>query len=399
MNSPKNERKIGELVSVIVLLLLVIYLGYLSYNVLFYTSKQTVTAVREKLTETCFAKGIIIFEQNIYPLSGNNVKFFVKEGERVSKGTALFSSGFQPSDELTRISALINQAEGKTRDYYFSTIDGLREAFLKDDYESIKTILNSVNFSDTSVYFRSVNLNENQLNLDELKAKKEKLEIEEKNISKEKTVISNMSGVISLKPSKLNQSLLQKYMETLTTENFESIIKSGTSSQELRVVDNFQATLILKLKEEDFEQEIKPGRVLLLENKDVGFFQGTVKEVRKQDGKLLIFLTIVNELHRFLNLEYGDFSIVKFEKEAFKLPKESIIKNGLRIGVFIDYKGSIVRYVPVEILKENENYVYVSTGENGRITEPITKEAVYTLAQYDEVFLHPEKLKEDEILE
>ena len=99
------------------------------------------------------------------------------------------------------------------------------------------------------------------------------------------------------------------------------------------------------------------------------------------------------------------FFVMATPKVQVNDPTEHSDDASLSVLVHVDSVLPIKSFVAklegeeLNFTKENENYVYVSTGENGRITEPITKEAVYTLAQYDEVFLHPEKLKEDEILE
>jgi len=76
-----------------------------------------------------------------------------------------------------------------------------------------------------------------------------------------------------------------------------------------------------------------------------------------------------------------------------------IEKDGLK-GVYIRDISGIIRFRPIEIISEDDDYVYISTGDkNNYIFTGEGEEKVRTVRQFDEILLNPSYVEEGMIIE
>ncbi len=93
---------------------------------------------------------------------------------------------------------------------------------------------------------------------------------------------------------------------------------------------------------------------------------------------------------RFVN-----FDIIKYKHNGYKIPTKAIVeKDGIK-GVYIKEISGIVKFKPVEIIKEEDKFVYVSSGENNTIViKGGQDKPVKTITVFDEILLNTKGVKE-----
>lgn len=389
-----EEKKQASFFDLVLAFFVIIFIIYLIYNIFFRKTYDTVVAEKELYIDTFDAEGMILFNQVIYD-TGSDADILVEDGERVSKGEGLFHKGLKESKELNELNLLISQQEGLGKDAYFEWTDGLREIILKEDYGALG-LYSVAEFKNSDIYFNNIKFRMETDDIEALKQKRDILEEERKKIEGFATVYSDIAGVVSLKGSKLYPSININDKEAISLKTFD--IEPKTQG-DLRVVDNFEALIVLKIKAKELDEMPEIGynfRVMMDEME----IRGVIESVKSEGDYYILSMNIRDELHRLIEHERDTFKVIRFKEEVFKVPIEAIIRDGSKTGVFIDYKGGIVRYVPIDIVREKEGYVYLSIGDkDSKIKDPITKEMVGTIEQYDEILLHPENLKENDILD
>ncbi|NLM06245.1 MAG: hypothetical protein GX219_04920 [Tissierellia bacterium] len=404
------SRKFRKALYYIVLMSILAFVAYSVIRIFNDTSPKTAIPERTTFYDQVEARGILILDQDFIDVSDNeDVQVFHKEGERVSVSGKLFQLVRYNEEQLSAISELdkINQAlgqgDGLTSVNYFTDVDLVKEALGKGDFIAAKLILDEIKTSNTELQFKNVRKEEViVLDGDEetLKIRKEELE----NLlagSEGELVRSPRSGIVSYLPTRYGKKFDLTNYQDINLEDFD--YKTDESQEpareEIRVIDNFKSVIALEIKDSKDIAKLEERTSLLVGNDKIGEIKARALELKKESDKAILFVEVSDEIHNFYLDELADYKIILNKRGAYTLPVESLIEDERGTGVYIKHKASIVKYRPVELISKKGDYIYVSVGDNNSTIEnKTTGKREYTIGIFDEVFIHPEALKEDMVV-
>ncbi|WP_300408128.1 HlyD family efflux transporter periplasmic adaptor subunit [Lagierella sp.] len=177
-------------------------------------------------------------------------------------------------------------------------------------------------------------------------------------------------------------------LEKTTQEPKESV---GT-----KIVNNNFFYLYLKIPTSKLLKEYDIGSSIKVKI-DKTYLTGEIED-KFEDEEFTKLLLYFNS--GFKNVEKTRFiktQLINYEKKSFILPNSAIVKKKNLWGVYTKTASGIVEFKPVEIIKEDDNETYVSIGDNSKISLGGKKHS--TIMLYDEVILHPNLVKDNELLE
>ncbi len=206
------------------------------------------------------------------------------------------------------------------------------------------------------------------------------------------------SGLISYRIDGYEDKLKPINFEEYSYDALSSLDRNIEPRSGFRIIDNFYWYTALIV--DDFEALDNPEDNTLLSmkiNNSDTELTGKIMAVNKNDNKGVIIVRFNNYLEEFYNERFVISRIIKSKENAYKIPSRTIFeKDGIN-GVFIKEFSGIVKYRPVEILKIEGDFSYVSKGDNGYIT--LNKdENIRTIDLYDEILLNPSSVEEGQII-
>ncbi len=164
-----------------------------------------------------------------------------------------------------------------------------------------------------------------------------------------------------------------------------------------KIIDNYEWYAILKI--EDFKEvsSYEEGDRILLgkQGTDEEFRGGKIIRIDKEGSKGTILCKFNSDFMKIYDERFVNFDIIKYKHNGYKIPTKAIVeKDGIK-GVYIKEISGIVKFKPVEIIKEEDKFVYVSSGENNTIViKGGQDKPVKTITVFDEILLNTKGVKE-----
>ena len=159
--------------------------------------------------------------------------------------------------------------------------------------------------------------------------------------------------------------------------------------------------MLIKIDNVDDIEGYKEGDSILLSGKDIiGNLRGHIEKISIEGDKGVILCRFNRNFENYYDKRYIKLDIIKNKYDSFRIKKKCVIeKDGLK-GVYIKDISGIVRFRPIEIISEDEDYVYISTGDkNNYIYIEEGDKRLRTVRQFDELILNPSYVEEGMILE
>lgn len=370
---------------------------------------------------------ILIKDEKVYVADGEGqLKLYAKEGSKVPVGEKIAEIDLlndksildQRLEEIDNKIEVLSEVEGKNvsvsrdlkeiEDNLSATIKEIQESIFSEDYD--KAILSKDKLLMYYDKHKSVS-GDNTLISNSLDSLKEERENILKQINSNiLTYYSNESGVLSFKIDGYEDKFTYNNREVYGYEVFENLaeeetIVSGNGNVKIgepifKIINNFEWYMLIKIDNIKDIEELKEGNSITVSGKDVEVeLKGRIVKVNKKGSKGTILCKFDRDFQHFYDKRIINVDIILGKYDAYKIPKKGLIELDGVLGVYIRDVSGIVRFRPVEILKEEKDYVYISTGDkNGRINSKNAKEPVKTVSQFDEILLNPKKVEEGMII-
>lgn len=403
--------------------LVLIYIFFRSVPSLFAIGLKTELPERYKAKDIIETEGIIIKEEIVFTADGEGeIKLIAKEGERVPVGAkvaelALIGDTSQLKERLEEIENKI-EVLSKTKGE-----NSFNNSYESNVNEIIKEIQNSISQGKyglasklkdrlSSYSKKEADISNNTLIGSSLEAlEKEKSKIENQISNSLIDYYSTKAGIVSYKIDgyedkySINNLAKYNYSDFKNIENKQTVISHGANVKVrqpiFKIINNFEWYILIKIDNLKDIDSFEEGNIILLSGKDIiGELRGYIERIGVEGNKGILLCRFNRDFYNYYDKRHIELDIIKNEYDTFKIKKRCIIeKDGMK-GVYIKDISGIVKFRPIEIVSEDEEYAYISTGDkNSYITIGEGDEKFRTVRLFDEILLNPANVEEGMIID
>lgn len=404
-----------------------IYLFFRSVPSLFAMAFRTILPESVIIEDKIETEAIVIKKESIHKAEGmGKVEIFVDEGEKVAAGTKIAQLSLldetstlkQELDELNKKidvlaktekdSEMIKIDEEKIEEGIEGIIDAIQNSISSGDYEKTEILKEKL-----SIYYGKQKeiTGEDTLvsySLENLKANRDKLlkQITSNTINS----FSQTSGIVSY--------LIDGYEEIYSYNDKEdygySDFKAISNKQKLienhmdvdygepifKVIDNFEWYMVVKIDNiKDIDSYEIGDSINISADKVEGEIKGYIRNINREGNKGTVLCNFNTDFQDYYDKRLIDVNIIKYKYEGFKIPSKSIVeKDGIK-GVYIKDISGIIKFKPIEILKEEDKFTYINRGDkNNKIKVKGSDKLAKTVTIYDEILQNTKNIKEGMII-
>ena len=423
----KVRRKKKKRWRLVLISFIFVYLLFRSAPFLFAVAFKTVLPESEIIEDKIETEAIIIKKEKLYRSDGEGkIELVSKEGERVAKGTKIAqltllndtSTLNQELDEIDKKIDILSKTEKDNEITKFdeksveesieSIIEDIQESISQGDYERAENLKEKLSIfdgkqkditGDNTLISRSLDSLNNQ--------RKEILnQISSNSInyfSGEAGIVSfNIDGYEEIYP--FNNMEDYSYSDFKPMSNKQMVVENNNNINAdepiFKIMDNFEWYMIIKVENlKDISSYKKGDSILLTVNKVEGELKGYIMNIKEENNNGIILCKFNSNFHNYYDKRIVGVNIIKFKRDGFKIPSKSIIKKDNIKGIYIKEISGIIKFKPIEIIKEDDDFTYISSGDkNGKIKVKINDDLVKTVTIFDEILLNTANIKEGMII-
>lgn len=409
----------------VVISFVLIYLIFRAVPSLLASNAKTILPEKGTLIEKFSAQGFMIkYETLVKSTSGGQLEIASTEGERVAAGIEVATvnslndtsslrqellqleesiSALEKSEKDNKI--IVNEKE-KIQEVQDSLVGELQNTIISGNFDDVYLLKGKIALYDEKNKDISFSNTLAGQSLENLKAKRDNISSEIK--SNHIKYYSSHGGIISYIIDGYEEIYLPKDFENYTYDKLTSKeLKNDTIKSEVtvgepiyKIIDNFEWYMALKI--EDFKQinGFEVGDIVTIEIKEDKLeLRGKIVAINSSDNKGVMVVRFNTMLHNLYNIRFPNIDVIKYKKEGYKIPTKSIVDKDSTKGVYIKDKSGIVKFRPVVVIGEDDNYTYVDIGDNnGNITVKGKDQTLKTITLFDEIFLNVINIREGQIL-
>lgn len=418
----RRKRKIFRITIISFVLL---YLIFRSVPSLLASNAKTVLPEKGTLIERFSGEGFVIKNETVVrSSSAGELELSSNEGERLAAGvevaninslndtSSLKQELLQIEESITALeksekeTKLIASEKEKIQELQKSLIDELQNAIVSGNFDEIyllKSQLAVYDEKDKDISFSNTLVGQS---IENLKSKRDSIDLEIK--SNYKKYYSSHGGIISYKIDGYEEIYLPKDFENYTYDkliskelenvNFKSTVTANDSIY--KIIDNFEWYIAIKIDDLKQIETYEVGDTIRITIKEDNHeLKGKIISINLSENKGVIVIKFNTMLHNFYNLRFTEVNVINHKKEGYKIPTKSIVDKDSTKGVYIKDKSGIVKFRPINIIGEDDNYTYIDIGDNsGNIIIKGQEQPVRTITLFDEIFLNTINIKEGQIL-
>lgn len=397
--NPKN--KIVIAIAIILFFMIILTITRTMFGI----SNKTITANPSKVLDKIDATGLLIKSEKLYnsPTSGG-LEPIQEEGKKIAVGKKVANIGTKNQDIVAQLESVEKQIDELGINYY-------SEEDNANLLEDIQEKISQGNYTDINAYLEDKATSNDKKNLvaenlEALLKKQKELNklVDESSI----TIFSEHSGILSYELDGYEEILIARDLEnySYTALDFDKISKNikknegigdvGGGDPIFKIIDDYIWHLALKIEDErilDFEE----GQTYDIKLGHEEWLRGKIVAINLDDSKGVIIIEFKDKLHEYYKNRIMEVSLIKSETSAYEVPSSSILEKDGQAGVYINSIYGIVKFIPVNIIKESEGVTYVERGNNEAYIDIEGKE-VRTITQFNEIFLNPSNVEENQIL-
>ncbi len=416
-----KKRKIRNTIIISIFFLMIgrtVY-GYVIKN------PKTILPIEEEYIISIGAQSIVIMDERVYDLdTGMVIDPNIEEGKKVSLGLQIGKSNIVKdisslSEELEEINKVIDLLEEKNQEVEVFNEDkeGLvstQESLINEiqirinnrNYSGVGDLKNQILFTDEKL--GDVSLDNTLLGqgLDSLKSRRDNIVSEINNNSI--NYYTQEAGVISFLIDGYESIYIPKEFENYIYDKLE-IPKTSKSDKlkkeedkilnKYKIINNFNWYLAIKIDniKDMVDYEVYDSINLKIEDIDRELV-GNIVAINESDNKAVYIVRFSSYLYDYYDFRFPTVEIMLNNQDVYQIPTKAIIENDGQKGVYIKEFNGIVRFRPIEIVVEKDNYTFISKGNESRQINLESDNPVKTISLYDEILINPLNFKEGEIL-
>ena len=380
-NSKKNKFLRRRLFALLIFLLLLMFFTNLiranrvnNYKTIF----PTLTTYEKDIDTKIYN----LFEEKAYFAKGDGIAVFhTSEGQKVPLGYEVANLNLMEDvsslkDELNKVNSAIkikNGIEPHEKENPKSFTKNIQDSIKNEDYQNLYFDINS---PDNDF---NPNLNESEL--------KEYLEMSKENLLNKKSDLEN-------KISKYNYSYLAEFSGIVSYK-----IDGNEKHFKLDNLDKFTYKYLNKnydFKNIEMETQVKKGDPLFKIINNLNWkLACTIIDVDSNHAVIIV------NLDRYFENMYSnrihEGKIIVNKTKVFEIPKSTLIERNNLIGVYVEEIKGLVKFVPVDIISESNESVFINKGNKQSVIN-IGEKSYQTVTVNDALVINPKTVDESRIL-
>lgn len=367
---------------VIVVFLLCVILGSLIFGA---DNAQTITAVSDVAENVVEGSGIVtVYSNLIYSNEDGYALFSVEDGKMIKKYTTVASvySGEITKETEERLKLLndritFSKSTEKYEDEVFNDIGSINKE-INNRLSEISTGTGNGDYSEVySHKSRVITYHKKSLELkgeavDGITTDKmsdEEITGLEKELNVKKNVYTSPSdGMFSSRVDNFDILLSPDIAKTLTPKQYKELVKTDIENISevkkdhhfAKIINNYEWYLVASFKTDEIS-DLEVGSPVKIRVKSISEDEVSATVVHLSDESDKERVMVVKSTKYIEGIYHSDkveFEIVKKSYKGLKLPVSCLIKKDGAEGVYAT-KGGVYRFVPVNVLYRDKNYVIV----------------------------------------
>lgn len=354
-----------------------------------------------------------IFEEKAYYAKGDGiVVFHASEGQKVPSGYEVANLNLMEDvsslkDELVKVNAAIkikNGIEVVERENSKSFTKNLQEQIKDKNFSAVYFDINSsdneindnINTADLKEYL--------ELSEDELKLKKD--DLEEKISKFNFSYNSEFSGIVSYKidgnENHFKSDDLDKFTYKYLNQNYsfknlemETRVKDGEPL--FKIINNLNWKLACTISNASNISNYNIGDSVKIQIPEIEDIYGVVEKINKDNNHAVIIVNLDRYFENMYSNRVHEGKIIVNKTKGFEIPKSTLIERNNLIGVYVQEIKGLVKFVPVDIVSESNDTVFINKGNKQSVIS-IGDKSYKTLTVNDAIVINPKTVDESRIL-
>ena len=407
-----NKKKIKKIIIIIATMLICIYLIYTIY-LLIKEPTNIFTVENGKVSQEETNIGYIIRDEQV--VKGENYKNGIKqikaEGEKASKGEAIFRYYSKNEDDLIKqiseldleIQEVMSNQKGAFNSDVVLIENQIDEKVAQLNQNTDVNILTELKKEINELITKKANIigekSPSGSYLKQLIDKRSSLENELN--SGAEYINAPESGIVSYKVDGLEEILTPDNFSALTKEYLEGLnLKTGsiiaTSNESGKIINNFECYIVtISSSEEAKNAKIGDEVNLRLSNNTETDAEISYISQENEEETLIAF-KIDKNITELTNYRKMSFDIIWWSYSGLKIPNQAIVEqDGLKYVV--RNRAGYLSKILVKVENQNDKYAIVSSYDNDELKELGLADSEIasskTLSVYDEILLNPDLSK------
>lgn len=373
------------------------------------------------------SEAILIKDEKVYTADGEGqLKIYAREGQKVPVGEKIAeihllddkSTLENRLEEIDRKIEILSDVEGKNKSTNSDVVeiennirdamDEIQESIFNKEYDKATLLKDQLLMYYDKQRYISGNNSLIDNSLDSLKEQRENIikQINSNIISYH----SNESGILSFKIDGYENKFTKNNIEAYGYNDFDNLTKEHESVSDkgnvrvgepiFKIINNFEWYMLIKIDNTRDIENYEEGKSIVISSKDIGGeLRGRIIKINKNGNKGTILCKFDRDFQYYYDKRIVNADIILGKYESYKIPKRGLTElDGVK-GVYIRDVSGVVRFRPVDLIMEDDEYVYISVGDrDGRISIGKDGERVKTVTQFDEILLNPSKVQEGMII-
>ena len=354
-----------------------------------------------------------IFEEKAYYAEGDGVVVFhASEGQKVPSGYEVANLNLMGDvsslkDELAKIKAAIKIKQGiepLEKESSKTFTKNLQEQIKNKDFIGVYYDINSTD--------NGINENINTAELKEylelsdaaLNVKKE--ELEEKISKYNFSYLTEFSGIVSYKIDGNEEYFdikdLDKFTYKYLNKNYnfknlemETRVKNGDPL--FKIMNNLNWKVACTISNVSNIANYNIGDSVKIQIPDIEDIYGIVERINKDENHAVIIISLDRYFENMYSNRIHEGKIIVNKTKGFEIPKSTLIERNNLTGVYVQEIRGLVKFVPVDIVSESSDTVFINRG-NKQSVFSIGEKSYKTLTVNDAIVINPKTVDESRIL-
>ena len=368
----ENLKKAKKIISIIVAIAVIIYVGFAVY-MLIVDSSETYIVTQDTLSQEEESIGYIIRDEKV--VKGENYKNGIypiaSEGQRVAVGESIFryysDSEKEVKDQINGLSYKLQELLEQEKNITSADIKSI-EKQIEEKIQTINTLTNYQEIVEAkknidNLIIKKINFIGDATENKEIKRViKDKKALEEQLKKGSQYQTTDMAGIVSYRVDGLEEKLKIDQMDQFTEEFLNELdLQTGkiiTASNECgKVIDNFKCYIAVMLNsKEAMQAEIGDKVDLRISNAEE--ISAKVFKINEQSGKRTIIFEITQLIESFVNHRKVIVDVIWWNETGLKIPTQALVKENGKYYV-IRNKAGIQSKLLVNLKCQTDKFVIV----------------------------------------
>lgn len=365
---------------------------------------KTIFPIDGQYMETISSKAIFIRDEKVYenPYAGEVFRVAL-EGERVPFGAEVADvlSGVDltlQKDELMDVEKRIELLEAGKDGVAEDTISKLQNVVSLGDYSSVHELKGDLmiqfDYYDGTVKNNSEDIGSK---LDTLRQRRDELRATiDRSV---KRLYSSHSGLVSFEFDGFEELIDPYDLEKFKYSYFSEESKENLSNNAFKIIDGFDWFIAIGTQDTTLEKGDTYEIIIKVSEDEEYSLKAPIVEIKEEEEGRVCFFRSNILLSELYDVRHAEVVVIKQKVKSLKLPKEAVIYKEGKPGVLVKEFYGVVRFRQVNIIGEDDEFIFVEHGDSYGYIEDKAGKRTKTVNIYTEILLDTGKYSEGEILE